>query len=122
MKLTTEEVVIMKKVRELMQAAYDDPKEIFTKYICWTILEAVEGRNMMHEGPSLQVMMTVVGGEAARLYKHITWALRDQGTMTNFIGMETMRFGYSFSNWAMKFEAEARLAWLDRIIEMEDIK
>lgn len=122
MKLTPEEVVVMKKVRENMQAAYDDPSNGIRQYICWNILRAVKGVNTMYSGLTLEHQMHQEGGIADRLYRHITWALKVTGTMQSFIEKETDHLGYSFSWWAGKFDAEARLAWLDRIIEMEDIK
>jgi hypothetical protein len=121
MKLTPKEVAIMVKVRENMQRAYEQETSVH-QYICWNILEAVVGRNTMYDGPSLPDQMKQIGGDAERLYRHITWALGGHGTMTNFIGNQTMHLGYKFTWWARKFDREARLAWLDRIIEMEDIK
>lgn len=122
MKLTPEEVVIMKEVRKLMQAAYNDPSNEIRQYICWKILHAVKGRNTMYTGVTLDRQIKEAGGVAERLYNHISWALKGQGTMQSFIEKETSHLGHSFSWWAGKFDAEARLAWLDRIIEMEDIK
>lgn len=121
MKLTKEEVAIMVKVRELMQAAYCDQYS-GKQYICWNILRAVKGQNTMYSGVNLEKQMMEEGGIAERLYKHITWALRGHGVMRSFIEHETARFGCAYSWRAGNFDAEARLAWLDRIIEMEDIK
>jgi hypothetical protein len=122
MKLTPEEVVVMKEVRRIMQKAYDDPSNEIRQYICWKILHAVKGQNTMYNGVTLDKQMRDAGGIAERLYKHISWALKNQGTMQSFIENETAHLGWNFSGWAGKFDAEARLAWLDRIIEMEDIK
>lgn len=112
----------MKQVRKNMQRAYDDHTNHVPLYICWNILAAIQGRNTMYEGPSLQVQMKEIGGVAERLFRHIAWALRDNGSMKDFIEIETRHFGYQFMKWAGKFADEARLAWLDRIIEMEEIK
>jgi hypothetical protein len=121
-KLTPEEVVIMKEVRKLMQAAYDDHSNEIRQYICWNILRAVKGKDTKYSGVALEQQMIEAGGIAERLYKHIMWALRGHGVMRSFIEYKTSHLGYEFSLWAGKFDAEARLAWLDRIIEMEDIK
>jgi hypothetical protein len=120
LKLTKEEVDVMVKVRDKMRAAYELGDR--SRYICWTIIEVIEGRNTMYNGVSLLHQLTVLGGMAKRLHSHINWALNENGTMSAFIAAETERFGYQFMRWAEKFEAEARLAWLDRMIEMEDIK
>lgn len=127
MKLTKEEVAIMVKVRENMQRAYDErpyrtAAYIPPDYICWNILKVVMERDPLTYGMQLPGLMEKVGGDAERLYRHITWALRGEGTMRTFIMEETGKFGFAFSHLAASFEAEARLAWLDRIIEMEDIK
>lgn len=122
MKLTKEEVAIMVKVRKNMQRAYDDPENRITQYICWNILKVVKGPETMTDLRSLPIQMEVIGGVAERLYRHIMWALRGYGTVTDFIGDATTKFGYDFGRFARRFDAEARLAWLDRIIEMEDIK
>jgi hypothetical protein len=127
LKLTPEEVAIMIKVRENMQRAYEDRPARSTfyrppEYICLNILKVVLERDPRNDGLGLPAMMEKVGGVAERLYRHIMWALRGCGTMRGFISTETEKFGYVFSRWASEFEAEARLAWLDRIIEMEDIK
>jgi hypothetical protein len=120
LKLTKEEVDVMVKVRDKMRAAYELGDR--SRYICWTIIEVIEGRNTMYNGVCLLTQLTALGGMAKRLHSHINWALKGNGTMASFIAAETERFGYQFMRWAEKFEAEARLAWLDRMIEMEDIK
>jgi hypothetical protein len=121
MKLTPEEVAIMVKVRDNMQRAYDIGNHRH-QYICWNILLVMLGRDTRYTGKTLPMQMDEVGGVAERLYRHITWALGGHGTMTNFIGNQTMHLGCKFTCWAEKFDREARLAWLDRIIEMEEIK
>jgi hypothetical protein len=121
-KLTPEEVGIMKEVRRLLQKAYNEPSQGHRQYICWKILHAINGRNTMYTGVSLGNQIKEAGATAERLYAHISWALRGLGTMQSFIEAETAHLGYAYSCWAGNFDAEARLAWLDRIIEMEDIK
>jgi hypothetical protein len=111
----------MKKVRDNMQREYDIGNHRH-QYICWNILLVVLGRDTRYTGKTLPMQMDEVGGVAERLYRHIQWALNSNGVMTIFIQAETMHFGPEFMRWAGRFDAEARLAWLDRIIEMEDIK
>jgi len=122
MKLTPEEVAIMVKVRENMRRSYDEPTADVPTYICWNIIAVVKGRNTRYDGPSLSAQMREIGGAPERLHRHIAWALNGNPTMKSFIQVQTMRLGHTFMRHASEFAPEARLAWLDRIIEMEDIK
>ncbi len=122
MKLIPEEVAIMRSVKELMQQRYNGPVKCHTQFICWTILEIVQGFDSRYYQTSLDVQMRDIGGIAERLYGFVELALIGNGTMGNFIERETRKFGRLYARWAGKFEAEARLAWLDRIIEMGEIK
>jgi hypothetical protein len=121
-KLTQEDVEVMTKVRENMRRRYDEGKELSAPYICWNIIEAIVGRNTMFDGPGLDTQLLEMGGQAARLHGMIRWALRDCGTMGTYISEETWHISPAFSWYASRFEAEARLAWLDRMIEMKEIK
>ena len=127
MKLTREEVEIMTQVRDKMQARYDAGTLPSRPYICWTILEVVTGKDCMFSGVSLEGQFTELGGDAERLFRKINWALggiagRLPQAMDGFISSQLYHFGPKFVKFANHFKAEARLAWLDRIVEMEEIK
>ena len=122
MKLTEDDVALLKIVRENMQWRYDHGISGSAPYICWNLIEAKKGRNCMFDGPSLKVVVREMGGQIERLHRIINWALGNAGSMKTYIGRNTWQFGPKFVQHANSFEHEARLAWLDRMIEMKEIK
>lgn len=127
MKLTEEQLEIIRAVRQRMNKKFrTDGAE---SYICWNILIAVTGKtDCLYTGIWLGLQLQEAGESAHQLWLAIEEALEDFGTMENYVVHKIqdatpsgkynprLRFGL-----APEYAAQARLAWLDRIVETGEI-
>lgn len=125
MKLNEHEIELLKKVREVLAERYSGIGD--SNYICWTIVEVVHGRCMMNSGMSMHEAVKKIegatGNAASSLLRLIELALNDTGVMDNWMAAKEFEYGqkknikfYNPQRTRM-FVAEARLCWLDRMIE-----
>ena len=125
MKLTQKDRELLTEVRNRMYEVYGTEDHKYFEYICWSIVRigAEQKETPKKHYESLLEYAERVGGSVKRLINAIHGALGSSGTLDNW--MTSVYFkkykDYEEALVMRRFVAEARLAWLDRILETGEI-
>jgi len=125
MKLSESQLKLIREVRRIMNS----PEQMVgaQTYICWNlIIAATNSYACLYECVELGDRMRKVGGDAYDLGVAIEKALDDCGTMENYVAhvlQEASPRGYCYNpELRMEYAVQARLAWLDRMIETGELR
>ena len=126
MKLTQKDRELLTEVRNRMYEVYGTEDHKYFEYICWSIVRigAEQKETPKKHYESLLEYAERVGGSVKRLINEIHDALDGAATLDNWMTQEHLRVDkndYSNAYAIRRFVAEARLAWLDRILETGEI-
>jgi hypothetical protein len=127
MKLSESQLKLIREVRHMMKSPY--PMVGAQAYICWNLLiAATASYACLYERTELGEQIRKVGGDAYELWTAIDKALERDGTMENYVArviQESSPRGYYNPDLrrtvAVEYAAQARLAWLDRMIETGEL-
>ena len=125
MKLTKKDRELLTEVRNRMYEVYGTEDHKYFEYICWSIVRigAEQKEIPKKHYESLLEYAERVGGSVKRLINAIHDALDGTSTLDNWISNEYLEKykDYEAAFAMRRFVAEARLAWLDRILETGEI-
>lgn len=125
MKLTKKDRELLTEVRNRMYEVYGTEDHKYFEYICWSIVRigAEQKETPKKHYESLLEYAERVGGSVKRLINAIHEALGRSGTLDNWMTNEYLHKykDYEAAFAMRRFVAEARLAWLDRILETGEI-